>query len=758
MEYANRTTEYMQIMASLRGGSTPIIVDAYPASGVTSFLKDKVATTCQELFEQKRILHMNVQESSRLADLIFERLIQPELINEFQVYLDTLFGTRNGSYFASLLEGIDCVGPFLANLVQGKSAEAVYTGRYSCAVEEYFVPFFNGSKRNGKFLLILDHIENLQEDSHDLLARLLRCTAVQCILIQTDSESQSYMKLMNYLIGQGLDLSVRIPFGRPEEKLIRELGLLYGHEISISDAKAIIKDTQQNIHSIIYRITKAGRQKAETPLTDWEKAVISVLDIWAQPVSDTLLIKIVSDCAVYAPDKAIAYQNAIQDLQERGLISLSNGNWTLAVQSDPHIRDILDSLGDQLVYRNTVLEFLRKKDIRNTYSELRYRLATELSSMRAEDAKPYFRKLVITSNYAVPDELLYAAELERGNCKDCLLACIKYCRERKYEKALQWINYIPEELITDDIETLQATLLNRTRQSDDAEAALIKCLKRLGTPARQNLLGAFLIANYIHMERLHDARAVYNKMKDLYPYGPMHGYLLRNATSAFVEYRDDLYADALADFMRDGDEFGRLTTLCNQGHALCKTGRYQDGLKKLEEAKAGLVVFPSSNLHILYNNLGICYFQLGHYELAHQMLTLARNLGQNSMPYIFATINLACLDAVMGDTEQALTILSEIEAEVKAHPIDRVRQKYYPNRLLINYLHGNRALLPLVEQMQTYPDRYHPEQTLKAVNFYRRFIKSSKPPQTNRWRDLYSPCGLAYWYMDPLKLLPKGII
>lgn len=758
MEYANRTVEYEQIMASLRVGSTPIIVDTYQASGVTSFLRDKVATTCQELFEQKRILLINVQESSRLADLLFGRLIQPELINEFQGYLNSHFGTRSGSVFASLFEGIDYVGPFLANVIQGKSAEPVYTGQYSCAVEEYFIPFFNDFKRNKKFLLIFDHIENLQEDSHDLLTRLLRCNMVQCILIQTNSQSQLYMKLMNYLIRQGIDLSVRIPFGRPEEKLVRELGLLYGHEISISDAQAIIKDTQQNIHSIVYRIAMVGKQKAKPPLTDWEKAVVSVLNILAQPISDTLLMAIVFDCAVYAPNKAVAYQNAVRDLQERGLVSLSNDHWRLAVQSDPHIRDILDSPGDQLVYRNIVLEFLRKKDPRNTYAELRYQLANELSSMRAEDAKPYLRKLVITSNYAVPDELLYAAELNRGNSKDCLLACIKYCRERKYEKALQWINYIPEELITDDIEALQAVLLNRTRQSDDAEIALIKCLKRIGAPARQNLLGAFLIANYIHMDRLGDARAVYDKMKDLYPGGPMHGYLLRNATSAFAEYRNDLYVDALADFIRDGDDFGRLTTLCNQGYALCKAGHYEDGLKKLEEAKTGLITFPSSNLHILYNDLGICYFQLGRYELAHQALILARNLSQNSMPYIFATINLACLEAVMGDAEQALNLLNEIEEDVETQPIDRVRQKYYPNRLLIDYLNGKKALSPLIEQVQAYPDRYYPEQTVKIVTFYRRFIKSSKPPQKNRWRNLYSPCGLVYWYMDPLKLLPQGII
>ena len=112
----------------------------------------------------------------------------------------------------------------------------------------------------------------------------------------------------------------------------------------------------------------------------------------------------------------------------------------------------------------------------------------------------------------------------------------------------------------------------------------------------------------------------------------------------------------------------------------------------------------------------------------------------------------------MGHTEHALLRLDEIYSDVENHELDRVRQKYYPNRLLVEYLHGNKNITQLIEYAKLFPDRYFPEQTKKAINMYQRFTTSNKGPQKHRWKELFSPCGLTYWHVDPLKILPTGVI
>lgn len=131
---------------------------------------------------------------------------------------------------------------------------------------------------------------------------------------------------------------------------------------------------------------------------------------------------------------------------------------------------------------------------------------------------------------------------------------------------------------------------------------------------------------------------------------------------------------------------------------------------------------------------------------------------KNSMPKIFTAINMACLNAVSGNTSKAVNLLRDLEVEIEEHPLDRVRQKYYINRLLVECLSGNKNIDGLIAQTEKYLDRYHPEQTEEALQVYQGFSKSPYLFDKQLWRKLYSPCGLAYWYMDPLKLLPKGTV
>lgn len=755
MEYANRESEYSAVKDYLQSQSSPIIIHAYHASGVTSFVKNKLEKTYASLYGSN-VFYVDASAQKSLGEALLSCLIHSEQFNRLQMMVDTRFGGHGKSILSAALEGIPYAGPLLGRISERRTSVSIYTGAYSSAIEEVLLPFFQDKTNNTHFLIIIDAVEMLLEQSYDLLVSLLQCNSIQFILVKTQDNLQ-FNKLENFLFDHGINTSISVEFDRPQIKLIKEIGQLYDVKVSAEEAKAILDSTQQNIHAIIKQIRNIKTRCIPTPLSTFEKAIVFVLHIWSEHLEEKILAEIVVSSEAFAPNPNDAVQEALLSLRKRKLITYENQSWILTGHHDPQIQEVLSSLADTLFYKNIIYNYLSPERIGRYHSELRYSLSKDINCTTRTDARLYLRHLIIHGKQ-VPQALLADAHLKKGVCGDCILAGITYCRERKYQNAFEWIDSIPTNQMTDDIEAFRATLLNRIRRSEEAENALLQCLGKNIEPSRQNLLRAFLVSTYIHMERLSDAQKVYILGKDLYPDSSLHGYLVRNATSAFVGYQKDLYEEALRDFKRDGDDFGYYTTLCNQGYALCKNGDPHNGFLLLSQAKDGLEAFPQTNLHIIYNDLGICYLLLGDYQEAYNYLFLARSLAVNSLPRIFATINLACTEAVMNQTGNALILLDSIETDVNEHRLDRVRQQYYINRLLIEYLHGNRRIQPLIKKALTHPDRYNPDRTQYAVRVYERFMVSKKPPQRHRWKDLFSPCGLVYWYMDPLKLLPEGII
>lgn len=753
MEYANRDIEYSSLRDCLLNGAAPIWIYTYHASGVTSFVKKRMHEVCVSLFGEN-IFYIDASIGKSISELLLTCLVQTEHLDRLQSFADKKWGEHSDSLFSAAMEGIPYVGPAFGRLVERRTAAPIYTGVYPSAMDELLIQFFGKSEHH--FLIVIDAVELLAQSSFDLLAKLLKTESVQCILIRTE-ETLQCDKLENYLFEEGIDLSTHIEFDRPQVKLIKELGALYDITISTDEASAIIFKTQQNIHAIIKEIRNIKKHSHSPAMTPWEKAAVLILQIWGGPIDESTLYQIITMSEVFSINESETFQSTISMLQDKDLIEGGPQGWLLKGRNNPLLQNIVSQISDQLFYKNIVYEFLSRKDSGQSHAELRYRLSRELNCTTPDDAKAYFHQAIICGK-EVPQELMDDAHLKKGKRSDCLLAGIKFCRERRFEEAFAWIDSIPDGEITADIDALRATLLNRVRRPKEAEVALLRCLQNNKNPGQQNLLSSFLISTYIHMERLADAQAVYEERKDLFPDGPMHGYLVRNATSAYREYREDLYTQALDDFLADQDDFGYFTTLCNQGNALCKAKDYQHALTVLEEARDGLGMFPRSNLHIVYNDLGICYFLLDKYQDAYQCLLLAQRFGQNTMPWIFSTINLACIEAVMGNTERAVRRLNNIEQTVENHKLDRVRQKFYVNCLLVESLHGNKILEGRIAKTLTYPDRYFPEQTKHAVQYYQKFMNSGKEHIQNDWRDLYSPCGLAYWYMDPLKLLTEGVV
>ena len=68
-----------------------------------------------------------------------------------------------------------------------------------------------------------------------------------------------------------------------------------------------------------------------------------------------------------------------------------------------------------------------------------------------------------------------------------------------------------------------------------------------------------------------------------------------------------------------------------------------EGLLLLKQAEIGLQQFGPNHLHIIYNDLGVCYLMLGDTKNASKYIALAEKLAYNKMPRLITSINKACL-------------------------------------------------------------------------------------------------------------------
>lgn len=348
------------------------------------------------------------------------------------------------------------------------------------------------------------------------------------------------------------------------------------------------------------------------------------------------------------------------------------------------------------------------------------------------------------------------AKLDKNSYKDCILGGIIYARKREYFEALKWINKVN---FRDEIyfKAFYGILLNRTRKHDEAEKILFEVLSNITDLEKKTIVYSFLISNYIHQEKLSTGQKIYFTAKIECQNTKNFGYLVRNAISLFKNRTVEMYEEALSVFSRSNDMFGYYSTLCNRGYALLATD-FEQGKKDLLDSYKYLNLYGENVTHIVNNDLGIAYLLQNDYSNAKYYFDKVIASEKNSMPKIFAQINLACCDALAGNKSIAVNNIKNLEQEVESSPLDRIRQKYYINRLLIEYVSGLPIDINLINKAEKYPDRYNPEKTALAIAYYKRNAKIVNSMPLNKWIHLYSPCGLVYWLINPLKIFPEGIL
>jgi len=151
---------------------------------------------------------------------------------------------------------------------------------------------------------------------------------------------------------------------------------------------------------------------------------------------------------------------------------------------------------------------------------------------------------------------------------------------------------------------------------------------------------------------------------------------------------------------------------------------------------------------------------MGRYNQAEEHLKKALLLAYNDMPQIFIKINLAAVAILKNDYKNGLSILKKMENQICEFIIDRPRQMYFVNMAFFSYACGcnNIEIEKYCEKAIQHPDRLLPALTTNRINIIKTFIHKKIPYSSSMFFNLFVPCYLAYWYQNPLELIPNKLL
>ena len=749
VEYANRINELSFIQEALKENTEAIFIMAGKAYGITSFLKDKLIS---DLCPQNTYsFYVNANNGTNLSSALLDLIIRDsELYEIMQDCFNKNYGEKSNSLLYSITQDIPYIGNSISHLVEKETALPLYTGNFASAMEEVLTIFFKEIS-NKKILIIVDTAQNIFEDSYAVVNDLIKFNNIQFIFAITEY-NDNYRKLKNFINLKEFTTK-EITFCAPHASLIIEIGKVFNRKIEYSQAENMISSTSGNIHKIVESITNPN---FEHNFSLWSKAIVSILYICQFPLSKEDLFGILKFCHLYSSNPMDTFEKSTTDLFTMAIISKTDTYYELQSINHPDVYVLVNSYTDQIVYKRNVLAYYKtKKQHSKKLAELLYSLSDELKDT---DCKKYARILIkhsLQDGSKITENLIDSADFNANSFQDSILCSIIYARKREYSNALKWL----EKIDTDAnlyIKAFWGILLNRTRNHNKAETVLYQVLGKIENLDIKAIGYSFLISNHIHKEELNKAQELYFIAKDCCKGSKNLGYLIRNAISAFEDHSLDMYNEALEHFLLTNDMFGYYSTLCNKGYSILSTETEQ-GKKDLIESYQNLNLYGENISHIVCNDLGIAYLLKNDYENAKYFFDKVIANEDNSMPKIFAKINLACCDALAGNIQLAIKSIFDLQEEVENSPLDRIRQKYYINRLLIEYLANMPVDKQIMEKAKEYPDRYNPEKTISAIEFYEKHPLLKSGNHLENWLPLYSPCGLVYWYINPLKIFPESI-
>lgn len=752
MDFVNRKNDFINVENSIQTNDITYLL-AGRAVGISSFLEE-----LEMRLEFYQVFRCNAAIDNNLFSLLLNCINRSDFNKNFIDYIRNELGEYKSRTISSVLHGIPYLGDLLANISDGKEIPQVYAGCFSSAFDEIIIPYITQLSLTNKIVILIDSAEQLNEISYNLIANLAQIEYVQIVLAITEVQSIDFIKLRNALSLYSNCKINTVLFEEPGNTLIKELASYFEYEISDDIVSDILISSRNNIHLIIdYFINLKFNTKFN--INEINKSIIFVLSICKFGLDTQTIIEILKDSNVFIGSLTDILDN-IEELETLKFITKNIINskeiYTINSISNPTILGLLSSYSDELYYKNLIYNYFDSKILiveNINILELMYDLSIQFKYTRVRKYAKLILAFKLKSGDIINPTIVTNSELDNSNVEDTILAILYYTRERYYSDALKWLEANKSVSNKPVFKHLEGILNNRVRNFVKANNILEQSIKTENDTYKLNIILAFYTANCIHSNKPNLAINEYYSKKSHLKNSENWGYFLRNLASALpFEEKIKMLNNAIDNFALFNDQYGIYSSKCNLGIVYCNSGFPEKGIKLLKEAEKGLQKNGSNHLHIIYNDLGVCYLMLKDVENANKYLQLAKLLARNKMPTIITSINLACLIAV-DNTERAIELLNSIEQDVIKHPVDNVRKKYFYNRLLVESMSDINTAIQFFNSNKTTIEKYVDDNT---IDFYlNTLFKNNKliDYKSDYWDTLYKCSGLVYWYVDPLKLI-----
>ncbi len=755
MDFVNRDNELKFLLKSIEEKHQIVYFICDQASGITAFLEK-----CETIFGDKYVFLLDANENPDFAKGFCDKACKNvDLRNIMQSFANIEFGEKSQTFMSALLKSSPYCGELLSYIAEKPSAPFIYTGAFSSVYEEIALPTIDEIRKVKKVIFIIDNAISLSESSRKLCQKLISKINIYFIfaLEKNNLETQKFENGFNNYINSLMIKPVRYEFCHPDTKMIQLLSKIYHIDCSREQAEDIANITHDNIHSIInYLLNYNDNKNSQFNLT--QKIIINILNEIDYKITFCLLFEIIKHF-----DSAVLFTKEIIEAEVERLIALriiEKKEELIYLISKKHPK-IVDSTNDWLLadsVKSAILETFYESRIYEL-NEHCLRVSYEIALYFHDDRYLIFSKILLKNavftGAPINEDILDICKNNSSTEEDNLIIVLYLTQSRRYTEALK---ILEKSIKTIYIKPLHAILLNRCRQHEKAEKELKEAINNEKNTDKVMVLFAYLISNYVHSNNTQKAKQLFDSIAKPLKQSHEFAYVLRNIATVYTPETAARFSNESARlFKNNHNSFGEFTAKCNEYRFLCEQGYYEEALDKMISMLRITNNYRNSDMHILLNNIAICYLYLKDITSAEYYIKSALRISNATMPDIFLKINYSLLLLLNGNTLKSLEMIESIKNLVLTYPVDRVRQRYFINYCHILYA-NNRNYDEALEKAKEFKDRIQPSVTEELCKFYKDVVISNRMYKKEDFFKLFIPCYLEYWYTEPLKLISTDVI
>jgi tetratricopeptide (TPR) repeat protein len=774
----------------LSGKSRVVIYRAEPASGLTRFLRECALRHSGDCYT------FLLEGSNQVANSIFSQILfsmevrYGEIWDEWEAYLEDVSGRHSSAEHAvKLTEAIPYVGSFVSEVAQAQLEDlAVGYSEYPSAVAELLCRFLAEISEDRRFLFFVDDAQELDAWSMDLLRTTGTGTysRLSYVLGFVDREGDRGQMRDPRSRFESLGYSVtEVRFTKPDVRFVEALADELDTDVDERKARQLAQRGPDDINRLIASV-RAGEDSSDRGQLGADRLeplalqILRYLIVAEQRIRASTLVDLCIDTSDVFVLNTQDVHESLSELEQENLVAarkLPDGDFLVGLEavSRPEIEELqadrpalLAAAEDLYRYHEDIDLETSKRYSRSEVLPLLFRLSVKTVSSKAERYAEELLELSLrTGSIGAAREFISTGVTAEGldRPRAILLRSAFHIAVRDYRRAL---GLLSSELSTSWVDhhvarVFRAICLNRVRDHEGSERLIDSLLRDEATSFDEKVaLASFKIGGRLHENDVEGAREVFRELRPELESASSYGRFIRNAASTFPPERAmELLNEGRRRCKDEGDEFGELTCLANQGGFRLELGDFEAALSDLTEARSGLERFGVHHIHVAENNLGICNLYLDDLDAAENNLQRAvAYTGHESMGGIYAAINVALLRALQGRRDDAEGIVRDLEPLVDESPVDRVHQRFYLVRGAINeFAKGDPAQTQLwINNALDHPDRMDPHETRERVKRLEEARTQGDPLGRDELLEVTPLCRLSYWYSNPLELLSGDLL